>query len=307
MQNSTQKKTTVSLVLGSGGARGLAHIGVIKWLEENNFEIQSISGCSIGSLIGGIYASGKLDQLETWMTSLKQVDVAALLDLSWGSGGLFKGDKVIKTLKDFLGDVLIEDLPIPYTAVAANIITEKEVWINKGSLFDAIRASVSLPLFLTPVVKGDAVLIDGGVLNPVPIAPTFNDKTDLTIAVNLGGPLAIEEVDDTPEIPVANSSSKIQDQLRKYIKSFTTDKKEEGYKKNWSMYQVADKAFDTMQGAIAKMRIASYSPDIEITIARNACGTFDFHRSAEMIQLGYQKAGAAYAANIHVKPLIKKS
>ena len=149
-KKSFTKKTTVSLVLGSGGARGLAHIGVIRWLEENNFEIKSISGCSIGSLIGGVYAAGKLDQLEEWMTSLKKTDIASLLDLSWGSGGIFKGDKIINTLVGFLEDIQIENLPLPYTAVAVDIVTEKEVWINSGSLFEAIRASVSLPLFFTP-------------------------------------------------------------------------------------------------------------------------------------------------------------
>lgn len=186
-------KKTVSLVLGSGGARGLAHIGVIKWLEENNFEIKSISGCSIGSLIGGVYAAGKLDDLEKWMLSIDKINIASLLDLSWSGGGMFKGDKVINTLIELIEDVQIENLPIPFTAVAADIITEKEVWINSGSLFEAIRASVSLPLFFTPVKYKDSLLIDGGVLNPVPIAPTFNDETDITIAVNLGGPLQREK------------------------------------------------------------------------------------------------------------------
>lgn len=181
------KKTTVSLILGSGGARGLAHIGVIKWLEENNYEIKSIAGCSIGSLIGGVYAAGKLNQLTQWMLALNKTDIASLLDFSWGNtGGLFKGDKIIETLVGFLEDIQIENLSIPFTAVATDIITEKEVWINSGSLFEAIRASISLPMFFTPVAYGDAVLIDGGVLNPVPIAPTFKDDTDLTIAVNLG-------------------------------------------------------------------------------------------------------------------------
>ena len=153
-QKDIAKKTSISLVLGSGGARGLAHIGVIKWLEENNFEIKSISGCSIGSLIGGVYAAGKLDQLEEWMISLTKSDIASLLDFSWGSGGIFKGDKIINTLVGFLDDIQIENLSIPFTAVAADIVTEKEVWINSGSLFEAIRASVSLPLFFTPVKMG---------------------------------------------------------------------------------------------------------------------------------------------------------
>ncbi|MCB9226696.1 MAG: patatin-like phospholipase family protein [Chitinophagales bacterium] len=287
------KKTTVSLVLGSGGARGLAHIGVIKWLEAHNFEIKSISGCSIGSLIGGVYAAGKLDKLEAWMVSLKKSDVTALLDISWGHGGFFKGERVINTMIEFLEDIQIEELPIPYTAIATDIATEKEVWINSGSLFAAIRASCSLPLFFTPIKSGNAILIDGGVLNPVPIAPTFNDNTDLTIAVNLGGAIIEEELREEKEVETQNSDADIQEKLKKFLESFNS-KNEKPTTKIWTMTDVASKAFETMQNSIARMKLASYPPDLEIEIARNACGTLDFHRSAEMIELGYRKAQQAY-------------
>lgn len=290
------KKTTVSLVLGSGGARGLAHIGVIRWLEENDYEIKSISGCSIGSLIGGVYAAGKLDQLEEWMLSIDKLNIANLLDISWGNGGIFKGDRIIETLVDLLEDVQIENLSIPFTAVAADIITEKEVWINAGSLFDAIRASVSLPLFFTPVQKDDALLIDGGVLNPVPIAPTFNDDNDLTIAVNLGGPLQKENLREEDEGSDLTEIGKFQQGIQKFIESFDKKAKESGTN-NWGMYDVADKAFDTMQSTIARLKIASYPPDVYIEIARNACGTLEFDRAAEMIKLGYQKAQNAFNLN----------
>ncbi len=286
-------KKTVSLVLGSGGARGLAHIGVIRWLEENNFEIKSISGCSIGSLIGGVYAAGKLDQLEEWMISLKKTDIASLLDFSLGSGGIFKGDKIINTLVGFLEDIQIENLPLPFTAVATDIVTEKEVWINSGSLFDAIRASSSLPLFFTPVQNGDSILIDGGVLNPIPIAPTFNDDNDLTIAVNLGGALLKENTEIKNELDENKAVGKFQSDIKSFIDSFNP-KGQEPNMKNWNMYEVADKAFDTMQSTIARLKIASYPPDLEIEIARNACGTLEFERSAEMIKLGYEKAQLAY-------------
>jgi len=297
VQKEIIKKTTVSLVLGSGGARGLAHIGVIRWLEENNFEIKSISGCSIGSLIGGVYAAGKLDQLEKWMVALKKTDIASLLDFSWGSGGIFKGDKIINTLVGFLDDIQIENLSIPFTAVAADIVTEKEVWINSGSLFDAIRASVSLPLFFTPIKNGESILIDGGVLNPVPIAPTFNDDTDLTIAVNLGGSLLKKNTEIKNEPNENTTTSKFQYDIKSFIDSFGA-KDINSKMKNLSMYEVADKAFDTMQSTIARIKIASYPPDLEIEIARNACGTFEFDRSAEMIKLGYEKAQLAYNFNI---------
>lgn len=288
-----QKKISVSLVLGSGGARGLAHIGVIRWLEEHNFEIKSIAGCSIGSLIGGVYAAGKLDKLEAWMVSLKKSDVAALLDISWGNGGFFKGDRVINTLIDFLEDIQIEDLPIPFTAVATDIISEKEVWLNSGSLFAAIRASCSLPLFFTPIKNGTSILIDGGVLNPVPIAPTFNDDTNLTIAVNLGGAVVEEDIIGKNEVDNQSGNEAIQEKLKKFLDSFNTQN-EKVVTKNWSMHEIASKSFETMQNTIAKMKLASYPPDLEIEIARNACGTLDFHRAKEMIQLGYKKAQLAY-------------
>ena len=161
---SRKLRKTVSLVLGSGGARGLAHIGVIRELEERGYEIASISGCSIGALIGGIYAAGKLDEFENWVRAISKMDMVALLDLSWARHGLVKGDKIIGTLVDLVGDRTIEELPITYTAMAVDINNEKEVWLNSGRLFDAIRASISLPVFLKPVPYQGDYLIDGGVL-----------------------------------------------------------------------------------------------------------------------------------------------
>lgn len=288
------KKTTVSLILGSGGARGLAHIGVIKWLEENNYEIKSIAGCSIGSLIGGVYAAGKLNQLTQWMLALNKTDIASLLDFSWGNtGGLFKGDKIIETLVGFLEDIQIENLSIPFTAVATDIITEKEVWINSGSLFEAIRASISLPMFFTPVAYGDAVLIDGGVLNPVPIAPTFKDDTDLTIAVNLGAAPVKKTPLETPAFDPVSNLDIFQDQIKNFLQKNNLTSTDTPSKK-LSMYEVADRAFDTMQSTIARQKIAAYPPDIEIEIPRNTCGTLEFDKAAEMIAYGYQKAIKTY-------------
>ena len=153
---------TVSLVLGSGGARGLAHIGVIHWLEENDYEIRSVVGCSIGAVIGGIYAAGKLDIYEQWVRSITKVDIATLLDLSWEKSGLVRGDKRINTLIKLVGEQLIEDLPLAYTAVAADIKGQKEIWIKSGSLFDAMRASFAIPLLFTPSgTKGDILLMEG--------------------------------------------------------------------------------------------------------------------------------------------------
>ena len=281
--------SSVSLVLGSGGARGLAHIGVIHELQQNDYEIQSIAGCSMGALVGGIFAAGKLDEFEHWVKAITKVDIVSLLDIAWQKHGLVKGDKIINSLIELVGDKTIEELPIPYTAVAADVRNEKEVWINSGRLFDAIRASISLPLFFTPVDYKDRHLIDGGVLNPVPIAPTFNDDTDITIAVNLGGPLETTR-DVNPEKQLGTDEpSSFRDRVADYIDDLQDSIKTRAAN-DWSVYDIADQAFDAMQSTIARQKLAAYPPDITIEIARNACGTLEFDRADEMIELGRSKA-----------------
>jgi len=283
---------TISLVLGSGGARGLAHIGIIHWLKENEYDIRSISGCSMGALVGGVYACDKLDEFEEWMRAISKLDIVRLLDISWGKQGLVEGERIMTALKDLVGDRLIEDLPIEYTAVAADIEREKEIWLKRGSLFDAIRASISLPLFFTPAELDGKSLLDGGILNPVPIAPTFEDHNDLTIAVNLGAsptgkfrPLQQAEPEKTDDLPA--------DSVRSKVSSFIDDLK----KRNpldgagsWKMLNVANQTFDAMQGAIARQKLAAYPPDHTVMIARDACGTLEFERADEMISLGYETA-----------------
>ena len=286
------KNQTVSLVLGSGGARGLTHIGIIHWLEEHGYEIRSISGCSIGALIGGIYACGKLGVFEEWVRAISKIDIVRLLDVCWGKQGLVEGERIMTALRELIGDHLIEELPIEYTAVAADIAREKEVWLKHGSLFDAIRASISLPLFFTPVEMDGMTLLDGGILNPVPIAPTFEDKTNLTIAVNLGAPPSGKP----PPTPVAKPNDEAEtliDGLQEKISDFIDEIKGQVSLDNvgdWKMLSIADQTFDAMQGAIARQKLAAYPPDHTIVIARDACGTLDFDRADEMIKLGYQTA-----------------
>ncbi|UPR30397.1 patatin-like phospholipase family protein [Vibrio crassostreae] len=281
---------TISLVLGSGGARGLVHVGVIRWLIEHGYQIKSISGCSIGALIGGVYAAGKLDEFEEWVTSIDQGDMAMLLDFSWQSSGMFKGDKIIDTLRGLIGEISIEELPIPYTAVAANVADEKEVWLQSGSLFDAIRASISLPLFFTPHVVNGEALIDGGVLNPVPIAPTFGDNTDFTLAVNLGGEpeMLLQEV-----IPVSlpTKESNLHEKVVHFIDNLGSSVKSK-MSFNFAAYDIANQAFDAMQSTIARQKLAAYPADITLELPRNACGTLEFDRSQEMIDRGYHLAQA---------------
>lgn len=312
--NDTKQKT-VSLVLGSGGARGLAHIGIIQVLERHGYQIKSISGCSAGAVVGGIYAAGKLAEFEKWVRAIDTFDILALMDISWTGGGLVKGDKVINTLKNLLGEYKIEELEIAYTAIAADIKHEKEVWLNSGSLFDAIRASMSLPLFFTPVKYKGGYLIDGGVLNPVPIAPTFSDDTDLTIAVNLGGDADYQSKQDddfeAAEVTAADEAQQdhlelepkdasVHDSILGFIKKLQEPKTSEAKTpsktdKDWGMYEVANQAFDTMQGTIARQKLAAYPPDLVIEIPRNAAGILELDKADELIELGRIKAEQALA------------
>jgi NTE family protein len=284
------KWKTVSLVLGSGGARGLAHIGVIHWLEENGFKIKSVVGCSIGAVIGGIYAAGKLDQYEQWVRSLTKVDLVTLLDLSWEKSGLVRGEKLVNTLVGLVGEKLIEDLPISYTAVATDLKGQREVWIQSGSLFDAMRASFAIPLFFTPFKYKGLDLVDGGVLNPLPIAPATGDETDITIAVDLNGP-AESPIEAAPVKAVPLSvSAPLREKINRFIGQLDPSKTSGG-DRDWGGYEIAMQAVEAMQSAIARHKRAAYPPDAVIEIPRNACRTLEFDRAAELISLGYGKAG----------------
>jgi NTE family protein len=246
----------------------------------------------MGALIGGIYACGKLDVFEEWVRAISKRQIVGLLDISWGSQGLVEGERIITALKDLVGDRRIEDLPIEYTAVAADIQREKEVWLKQGSLFDAIRASISLPLFFTPFDMNGVKLLDGGILNPVPIAPTFEDNTDLTIAVNLGAPPS-GNAQPVSETKTQDLSGSPVDGLHAKITNFVEDLKNRTPPDgagNWKMLNIADRTFDAMQGAIARQKLAAYPPDKTILIARDACGTLEFDRADEMIALGYAAA-----------------
>lgn len=287
IKTTIKMKKTVSLVLGSGGARGVAHIGVIRWLEENDYKIEFISGCSIGALVGGIYSAGKLDEFVKWLEDIDVLDMLKLLDFK-GEGGLVSGEHMMKKLKEFVGDTNIEDMDINFTAVATNIDAEKEVWINQGSLSSALRASFSMPLFLEPYKYNGKLLVDGGVLNPVPIAPTFDDDTDITIAVNLGAEPSSDILIKKEKEEPKGIASKIKNYMGKIAIPDSVVSES-------SIYVVANKSFDTMQGSIAKMKLAAYPADIEISIPRNLCGTFDFNLSKELIEYGYKKCAESFS------------
>lgn len=250
-------KKKVSLVLGSGGARGYAHIGVIEELEKSGYEIASISGASMGALIGGLYACGKLEEYKNWVTGLNAINIATLLDISFSRGGIIEGEKVFQKLSTMIGEQKIEDLPIKFTAVATDLVKKKEVWFQHGDLLKSIRASIAIPSIFTPVKIGDMILIDGGALNPLPVAPTNADLTDITIAVNLYGDISKPKPD---------------------TKIITAPK--------FSMFDVLDKTLDTMQDALTRYRISGYPPDIMINIPIDVCNTIDFHKAKEVIETG---------------------
>jgi len=285
-------KPTISLVLSSGGARGLAHIGIIEWLDENGFDIQSIAGSSMGALIGGVYAAGKLDEYKNWVVALEKMDVIRLLDLSYTSRSLFKGERIIETLRHLIGDYIIEDLPVSYTAVATDIDAGREIWLNRGSLWDAIRASIAIPTIFLPVTYKGKRLVDGGLINPVPIAPTLNDKTDLTIAVNLSAKSEAKyNITRMENIKTTNSTfyhQRIADFIDGLQQKFIKSKPEEP-----GFFEVMEKSLDTMEGTIARFKLAAYSPDIIIDVPANVCAFYEFNRARELIDIGRQKANEA--------------
>lgn len=285
---------SVSLVLSSGGARGLAHIGVIEWLDANGYEIRSIAGSSMGALVGGIYAAGELDTYRHWVCALDRSDVLRLLDPTLGWNGIFKGRRVIEKLRELIGDHRIEDLPISFTAVATDVETQKEIWISRGPLFDAIRASIAVPLVFTPHKVNGRQLLDGGLVNPLPIAPTLRDDTDLIIAVNVNG----ADGDPVPNAPAAaqtgdsNASAEAAgNSYRERIKGFVNELQERflppsSNEQDWDYFDIITLSIETMQNTIARMKLAAYTPDVTIEISRHAARAFEFHRAAELIDLG---------------------
>ena len=295
---------TVSLVLGSGGARGLAHIGVIRWLTENGYEIRSVAGSSMGALVGGIYAAGKLDVYAEWVMALERMQVLRLLDPTFGRPGLIKGERIISVLRELIGEFRIEDLPISFTAVATDLETGAEIWLRQGRLFDAIRASIATPLVFTPFKLGGRTLLDGGLVNPVPVAPTLNDSTELTVAVDLSGRPEPEPPTEAPSEPIREENVYTR-RIRAWVESLqgsmrSSDSKAAEPKAvpepSTGLFDVAMASMDTMQSTIARLKLAAYAPNVMIEIPRNACGYIEYWRAEEMIALGRERTQRAFDA-----------
>ncbi|WP_415406421.1 patatin-like phospholipase family protein [Sulfurovum sp. CS9] len=280
-------KLLISLVLGSGGARGYAHIGVIEELEKSGYEIASISGSSMGALIGALYACGKLEAYKEWVLGLDLLDVAKLVDFSFTGTGMIQGDKVFAVIEEMIGDVMIEDLHIPFTAVATDLIKQKEVWLQKGNLVDAVRASIAIPTVFTPKKIGKRYLIDGGVLNPLPIAPTVSDNTDLTIAVNLSANIAKGYKIHIPkkEREKESGMEKVFFEMRQKAEQLFSKESKSAFDE-MSMFDIMGRTIDIMQNAVMECKMAGYAPDIIIGIPNDAGGFYEFNKAYEMIELG---------------------
>ena len=321
--------TSVSLVLGSGGARGYAHIGVIEELLEQGFSIESIAGSSMGALVGGVYAAGKLDDYRDRVGSMQKYDVWRMLDWTLSGGGFIKGDRIIGALRDLVGETSIEDLPIPYTAVAVDIDTQREVWMSSGSLFDAIRASIATPTIFRPYRYHGRVLVDGGLLNPVPVSATLRDLTDCTIAVDvnaLAEPLDAEatpqaeallatdraalatlEDDDrgvagqaSPEVlepqdvtAPARGVGRYRKKVGKLVESLLEKRGHHADAHEPGLVELFARSLDTVQATITRLKLAAQPPDLLITIPRNACAFYEFHRAEELIEIGRRRTREA--------------
>lgn len=285
----------IALVLSSGGARGLAEIGVIEALENNGFNITSVSGSSIGAMIGGLYAMGKLDNYSQWIKTFDRKAIWGLMDISIKNQGLLKGERVLDKMKDFIPDINIEDMNIPFTAIATDILNEKAVVFEKGSYYEAIRASIAIPAVFTPVKYNNTILVDGGVLNPIPIEHVIRQSNDILVVVNLYGEKeSFIEENNLLNLPQNNYNLKtIADKLSRLIAT--------GNKRSIGYISLLTTSSSYMVHKIAELNIEKYKPDILINIPSNRASTFDFHRADELIKYGEfvaNKAVRNYLINI---------
>jgi NTE family protein len=285
-------KTTLSLVLGSGGARGLAHIGAIRALTEAGYRIETIAGSSMGAVIGGMYAAGKLDAYAEWVGGLEQSDVLKLVDWTLSGGGLIRGERIIERLRKMVGDVRIEDLEIEFTAVAVDIEQGREVWLSRGPLFDAIRSSIAIPGLFTPHRYRGRLLVDGGILNPVPVAPTLRCMTDLTLVVNVNGPVPARR-SRAAEVIVKEEEDDddgVLDRVRRFFNDLV-DRDDDGARTDERPGLVAMlmKSLETMESVITRQHLAVFHPDLVVEVPKDACMIHEFHRADELIELGYTR------------------
>lgn len=287
-------KKKIALVLSGGGARGLAHIGAIETLESHGYEITSIAGCSMGALIGGMYAAGKLPEVKDWVLALDRRKVLSLVDFSLSLTHLVKGDRVMEALKEIVPDVNIEDLPIPYTAVATDWNSGKEVVFDHGSLYDAIRASISIPLFLNPVRREDMLLVDGGLVNSLPLNRVVRHSGDLLFGINVSthdyqGELLMQQFVERKLL----SKSMPAAVMNRIMKHF------EGININYVTLLMRTIAIMLEQNT--RQQILISRPDLVVQVPMKRYGVFDFDKAAAILQIGKHRTSRALRRFEHMK------
>nr|WP_238158954.1 patatin-like phospholipase family protein [Mycobacterium sp. MFM001] len=302
----------VALALGSGGARGYAHIGVINELRDRGYEIVGIAGSSMGALVGGLQAAGRLDDFADWARDLTQRAVLRLLDPSITAAGVLRAEKILDAVRDILGEASIEELPIPYTAVTTDLIAGKSVWLQRGPVDEAIRASIAIPGMIAPHVVDGRLLADGGILDPLPMAPVAAVNADLTIAVSLSGneTEAEREAESRPAAEwlnrmVRNTTALFDGVLNRFgatmpegetesenvgIAQPVEPSEEPEAPKLGGRFEVMNRTIDIAQAALARHTLAAYPPDLLIEVPRSACRSLEFHRAAEVIDFGRELA-----------------
>lgn len=282
----------VHLVLGSGGARGIAHIGAIETLEEEGFEIASVVGCSMGAVVGGIYAAGFQKEYKKWLLELTKLKLFTIMDFTLTKHGFLKGEKVFSIIEEFAGKHNIEDFDIPFKAVATDLVRNREVHFDKGDLYKSLRASTGIPGVFTPVFENKQFLIDGGVLNPLPVNLVHKKEGELMVAVDLNSastkspPLKSLEPDEATEVGLL-------EWLKNFVKKKDTKKSTELDMSSITLEQIMLSSYDMTQDRLTSMMLQMYPPDILVEIPRNTCDIFDFHRSSALVAFGKEQCKSA--------------
>ena len=275
----------VALVLSSGGARGLAHIGAIEELEAQGYRITSIAGCSMGALIGGVYAAGKLKEFREWMKTVDRRKMLELTDFSLSLNHIVKGSRILEAIMEFVPDMPIEDLPIPYCAVATDLKAGREVVFDKGSLFDAIRASISLPSFYEPVHRDDMILIDGGVTNPIPMNRVVRHEGDILVGIDVSGHDYKKQSEIQQELAEKRKRSKSLSQ--QILNKLIPDNLEFNY------YTMLSRVSSLMIRQNSILMAQLMKPDVLVDIQMSRYGGFDYDKSEKLIAIGRQKTQQA--------------
>lgn len=290
----------VALVLGSGGARGLAHIGAIEALEERGYKITSVSGCSMGSIIAGMFCAGKLKEAKEWFLSVDRQRILQLTDFSITGNSLVKGSKVIKALEDIVPECRIESLPVPLTLVASDLITSDEVVFREGWLFEAIRASISIPLFFQPVQWQGRLLVDGGILNPLPLKHIQRTQGDILVAMNISGKDGIHIEHHTSDlVKIANTLQEqrlsympkavrqLRDSVTHHINAIERAKRL-SLQGTVNYVTLLDRMSDMQIQQSTLLALQLTPPDVIATMPQYAFGTFDFDKAEAIIAEGYR-------------------